>query len=303
MYKQFFGLRESPFALTPDTDYFYANTDHQDALNTLLVALQLGEGFIKVSGEVGTGKTLLCRKLLNELEDDERFVTAYIPNPAITPAALRHALAGELGLKLPRNLGQHHLIEAINTHLLEQRREGRQVVLIIDEAQALSHECLEALRLLGNLETEKNKLLQVVLLGQPELDERLARPDLRQLAQRIGFHYRLHPMRTEVVAGYLAHRLAVSGYKGPTLFDDALARRLFRASGGVPRLLNILAHKTLLACYGEGTARPARKHLIRAVSDTESIRSQIPVNRLRGLATAVGASLAMASLLWTARIG
>ncbi len=303
MYEAFFGLREPPFALTPDTGYFYAHSTHIEALETLITALQLGEGFIKLSGEVGTGKTLLCRMLLDALDEDPRFVTAYIPNPAITPAALRHALAAELGLDLPRNAGQHHLIEAINRHLMAQYRAGHQVVLIVDEAQALSHDCLEALRLFGNLETGKCKLLQVVLFGQPELDARLARPELRQLAQRIAFHYPLAALDAEAVHGYLAHRLAVSGHTGALLFSHSLARRLHRASGGIPRLLNILAHKTLLAAYGEGCRRPRGRHLRRAIADTECLRHTTPWARARGWAAALGASLAAAGLLWTTGIG
>ncbi len=303
MYEAFFGLREPPFSLTPDTSYFYADSGHLEALETLLTALQLGEGFIKLSGEVGTGKTLLCRMLLDALETDARFVTAYIPNPAITPISLRRALAAELGLSLPRYTDQHHLIEAINRHLLDQHRAGRQVVLIIDEAQALPHSCLEALRLFGNLETGKHKLLQVVLLGQPELDTRLARPELRQLAQRIAFHYRLEALDADAVAGYLAHRLAVSGHAGPTLFRPGLARRLHRASGGIPRLVNILAHKTLLAAYGEGCRRPRNRHLRRAIADTECLAPRRPWARARGWVAALGASLTMAGLLWTMGIG
>lgn len=270
MYEQFFGLQQSPFGLTPDTSFFYANAEHQEALNVLLVALQMGEGFIKVSGEVGTGKTLICRKLLNELADDANFITAYIPNPALTPSALRFALASELGLKVHRNMGQHQVMEVISSHLMQQRANGCRVVLVIDEAQALPVECLETVRLLTNLETEKAKLLQVVLLGQPELDERLARNELRQLRQRITFSYCLKPMQANVIAGYLAHRLAVAGYQGPALFTLPLARRLHRASAGVPRVVNVLAHKALLAAYGEGKARLTTRHIQRAIDDTES---------------------------------
>lgn len=303
MYEQFFGLRESPFGLTPDTSFFYANADHQEALNTLLVALQLGEGFIKVSGEVGTGKTLICRKLLNELADDDRFVSAYVPNPAVTPAALRFALASELGLRVHRNMGQSQVLELLNEHLVAQRTEGRQVVLIVDEAQALSAECLETVRLLTNLETEKAKLLQVVLFGQPELDQRLSHNDMRQLRQRITFSYQLQPMKAEVVAGYLAHRLAVAGYRGPALFSLSLASRLHRASGGIPRLLNVLAHKTLLCAFGEGRAVLSRKYLQRAIDDTESVSRPSRGNLLARWFGALGTSLAAVGLLWTTGLG
>jgi MSHA biogenesis protein MshM len=287
MYLDFFGLREAPFSLTPDTAFYYGFGSHQEALNTLLLALQMGEGFIKVSGEVGTGKTLLCRKLLRELEGDERFVTAYVPNPALTPTALRYSLADELGIDYHRNMGQHRVMQLINERLVEERAAGRQVVLIIDEAQALPEDCLEAVRLLTNLETEKNKLLQVVLFGQPELDSHLDRPSVRQLKQRITFSYRLVPMDAEAVSGYLLHRLGVAGYSGSRLFALPLVREIARVSGGVPRLINILAHKCLLAAYGEGRAQVSRRHLQRAIEDTESVSHRRALTDLKRLAIAL----------------
>lgn len=271
MYQQFFGLTEQPFRLTPDTDFFYQFGDHQEALNTLLVALDMGEGFIKVTGEVGTGKTLLCRKLLNELAGREDYATAYIPNPAITPTALKYALADELGIDYPRNIGQHRIMKLISERLIELKSADQKAVLLIDEAQALPEDCLEAVRLLTNLETEKSKLLHVVLLGQPELDVHLNKSSVRQLKQRITFTHRLAPLSAEVVCGYLDHRLKIAGHNGPAVFSERVCRDLFRFSGGVPRLVNILAHKCLLQAYGEGTAQVSRKHVKRAVADTESI--------------------------------
>lgn len=270
MYLPFFGLDELPFSLTPDTSFYYGNPSHQEALNTLLIALQMGEGFIKVTGEVGTGKTLLCRKLLRELECIPGFVTAYIANPAMTPTALRANLADELGIRYARNLGQHEVMQLIDRHLVGERKRGNRVVLLIDEAQALPRECLETIRLLTNLETEKSKLLQVVLIGQPELDARLAHPSVRQLRQRVTFSHALTPMRNGAVAGYLAHRLAVAGFKGPCPFPATLARDIGRVCKGVPRLVNIVAHKCLLAAYGEGRAVVTRRHVGRAIADTEA---------------------------------
>jgi len=271
MYEQFFGLTEQPFRLTPDTSYFYSFGDHRKALNTLLVALQMGEGFIKVTGEVGTGKTLLCRKLLNELAEDEKFVSAYIPNPSITPTALKYSLADELGIDYPRNIGQHKIMTLINDKLIEIKAADKSAVLIIDEAQALDEDCLEAVRLLTNLETEKSKLLHVVLFGQPELDERLDNTKIRQLKQRITFTHRLTPLEASMVCGYLTHRLSVAGYNGPALFDDAVCQKIARFSRGIPRLVNILAHKCLLLAFGEGSAKITLQHLQTAVTDTESI--------------------------------
>ena len=268
MYQQHFGLSEFPFGLTPDTGYFYRYPDHQEALNVLLVALRLGEGFIKVTGEVGTGKTLICRKLLNTLSA-EGTVTAYLPNPCLPATALRHALADELGIQFARNIGQHRVLKLINERLIELRAEGRQVVLLLDEAQALPEESLEAIRLLTNLETEKSKLLQVVLFGQPELNRMLERSSVRQLKQRITFSHELRPMSQQGINGYLAHRLAVAGGQGEILFAPGAVRALYHGSRGIPRLINILAHKSLLAAYGEGVKKVARQHVHRAIEDTE----------------------------------
>jgi MSHA biogenesis protein MshM len=270
MYAAFFGLREAPFGLTPDTSYFYPNAAHRDALETLLVALGMGEGFIKLVGEVGTGKTLLCRLLLRRLADDPSVATAYIPNPALTPAALRHALAEELGLDCPHNLSQHQILQRITDRLIELRSAERKVILIIDEAQALPPDCLEAVRLLTNLETEKSKLLQVVLLGQPELEQRLAAPAARQLRQRITFSARLEALDAQAVEAYLRHRIGVAG-GSDRVFSRPAMRAIARASGGIPRLVNILAHKALLSAFGQGSESIQPRHVRRAVADTEAL--------------------------------
>ncbi len=271
MYEQHFKLREAPFGLTPDTSYFYSYPDHQEALNVLLVALRMGEGFIKVTGEIGTGKTLICRKLLNLLNGE--FVTAYIPNPFMEPTALRYALADELMIEVQGNVGQHRLLKMITDRLIELRTAGERVVLILDEAQAMPEKSLEALRLLTNLETEKSKLMQVVLFGQPELDEHLRQPHVRQLRQRISFSYKLRPMSRVGVDGYLEHRLGVGGHSGATLFSAGARKLLYRASRGVPRLVNILAHKALLVAYGEGGEQVLPAHMRSAIRDTDDVRN------------------------------
>jgi MSHA biogenesis protein MshM len=267
MYLEHFGLSQAPFTLTPNTAFFLDQGSYREALNVVLVALAGGEGFVKITGEVGTGKTLLCRRLLAAL--DENWVTAYIPNPSLTAVGLRHALADELGVEMARNSGQQRVLKAINERLLELAAAGKHVVLIVDEAQTMPDDSLEAVRLLGNLETESSKLLQVVLFGQPELDERLAQPRLRQLRQRIGFSYRLHPLPPAVLPRYVEFRLQAAGYSGEPVFERGALRALARASRGVPRLVNILAHKALLAAFGEGAYRVARRHVLRAVADTE----------------------------------
>lgn len=267
MYLDHFGLTELPFGITPDTSYTVITRSHQEALNTLLIALGSGEGFIKITGEVGTGKTLLCRRLLQALPEGS--ISAYLPNPYLAPRTLQLALAEELGLAVSGDSDDYHLLQSINRALVEHAAAGRQIVVCIDEAQAMPIETLESLRLLSNLETEKRKLLQIILFGQPELDRKLAEPSVRQLQQRIAFHYRLHGLDRQEVANYLAHRLRVAGYRGEGVFAPRAIRCLHRASRGTPRLLNILAHKSLLAVFGEGKFAVRAGHVRQAVADTE----------------------------------
>jgi len=300
MYLQHFQLKELPFTLTPDTDFFFNHGSHQEALNVLLVALKGGEGFIKVTGEVGTGKTLLCRKLLNLVDD--RIVSAYIPNPFLNPTALRMALAEELGINFARNIGQHRLLALITGRLLELNAEGKQVVLLLDEVQAMPDDSLEALRLLTNLETEKRKLLQVVLFGQPELDVRLSQRKLRQLKQRIVFSYRLCPLDRRALGEYVQYRLHVAGYRGPELFNARLIRQLYRSSRGIPRLVNLLCHKAMMSAFGMGDLRIKHCHLKLAARDTEDVVFKKPrwlaiVSGLAGLVALTSASLLYAYTL------
>ena len=266
MYQQHFGLTELPFGITPDTSFAFACISHQEALNTLLVAVKNGEGFIKITGEVGTGKTLLCRRFLSTL--DQNFVSAYIPNPYLEPRALLLALADELRVVIPQDSDQHQLMKLLTHALLEFAREGKSVVLCLDEVQAMPLETLEALRLLTNLETEKRKLLQVVLFGQPELDARLAQESVRQLTQRIAFQYRLGALRGEELDYYLEHRLRVAGHRGNRVFGPAAVKAMARVSQGVPRVVNILAHKAMLLAYGEGSQQVLTHHVYRSAADT-----------------------------------
>lgn len=271
MYLYHFGLTELPFTLTPNTNFFLALEPHNEALAVLMTALKTGEGFIKVIGEVGTGKTLLCRKLLNEIP--EHFVTAYIPNPYLNPDELRRAVAIELGVKQAQRMSVQLLTQRIQNRLLELHGQGHSVVLILDEAQALPEQSLEALRLFTNLETETRKLLQVVLFAQPELDERLAQTEFRQLRQRITFSYALRAMKAEEVQQYIQHRLQVSGYKGAALFSTSLCKKITKASQGIPRLVNIICHKMLMLSYGQGNYQMTKKQLAAAIKDTESLNS------------------------------
>ncbi len=272
MYKNHFGLRELPFGLTPDTSFFFAGSGSQEALNTLLVAANNGEGFIKITGEVGTGKTLLCRKFMAML--DHSFVTAYIPNPYLEPRTLMLALAEELGLTPDKDIDQHQLLKSINHQLLVLARDGKRAILCLDEAQAMPLESLEALRLLTNLETEKRKLLQIVLFGQPELNRKLQLESIRQLTQRITFHYHLGPLSRDDLEFYISHRLNVAGFTGGRLFARDAVKVLQAASGGVPRLANILAHKALMLTYGEGKQQVRGRHVRAAAKDTMAARQR-----------------------------
>jgi MSHA biogenesis protein MshM len=270
MYKNHFGLRELPFGITPDTSFFFICSNSQQALNTLLVAARNGEGFIRITGEVGTGKTLLCRKFMATL--DKTFFTAYIPNPNLEPRSLMLALADELEIPLDKDVDQHKLLRSINHRLLVLAREGKRTLLCVDEAQAMPLESLEALRLLTNMETEKRKLLQIVLFGQPELIRKLQHESIRQLAQRITFHYHLGPLAKDDLDFYLAHRLRVAGVTGGRLFTRGAVQALYVASGGIPRLVNILAHKSLMLTYGEGKKQVVARHVRAAAADTVAAR-------------------------------
>lgn len=269
MYRQHFGFDEHAFSLTPDTQFYFNSPGHRDVLNTLLLALKHSEGFIKVIGEVGTGKTLLGRKLLTALSD--RFITAYVPNPYLTPEELKWLLAEEIGIPYNNQMPSYQLLREITQKLIELAVQKKQVVLVIDEAQAMPRETIEALRLLTNLETEKSKLLQVVLMGQPELNQVLAKQDLRQLNQRIVFSETIPCLNLKQVKNYIAHRLTSAGCH-KNIFSSSAIRLLSAASGGVPRLINILAHKALLAAYGKSAEKVTRAHMIKAVLDTPEVK-------------------------------
>lgn len=277
MYLYHYGIKELPFTLTPNTNYFFGLPSHKEAIAVLVTALKTGEGFIKVTGEVGTGKTLICRKLLNELPQD--FVTAYIPNPFLNPAELRRSVANELNVSLTDNADQQEFTHRIQQQLIHIHQENKGVVLIIDEAQALPVESIEALRLMTNLETESRKLLQVVLFGQPELDEKLALPELRQLKQRITFSYTLRLMDADQVYQYVRHRMTVAGYRGAEIFNRKCCELMFKASKGTPRIVNVLCHKALMLAYGEGTQQITLTHTLMAIKDTEA--ATLPNNHLK----------------------
>lgn len=269
MYYSHFGLKSLPFGITPDTEFYFASKSYLEAFNTLVVSLDAGEGFIKITGEVGTGKTLLCRKLMRNL--GKNYKVAYIPNPYLEPLSFLWMLATELGISVSMVADQNKILAILNDGLMKLMRENIQVVVCLDEAQSMPIETLEALRLLSNLETEKRKLVQVVIFGQPELDEKLEHPSIRQLRQRIGFEYELGRLSREELGLYLYHRLHVAGYSGSSIFSPASIQLLFKKSGGTPRLVNILAHKALMVAYGRGTRKVGVDEMRLAIEDTKAV--------------------------------
>lgn len=264
MYLEHFGLREPPFRITPHTEFFFPGANRGATLDALLYAITHDEGIVKVSGEVGSGKTMLCRMLLERLPANVE--TVYLANPMLSRDEIPLAIAAELGLPLER--GQR-LLGALQDRLLEIYADGRQVVVLIDEAQAMPAEALEEIRLLSNLESKQHKLLQIVLFGQPELDQRLSATDMRQLNERITHRFRLAALSRNDVGVYLDFRLRAAGYHGPDPFTPAAVRLISRASEGLTRRINILADKALLAAYAEGRHEIGRREANAAIRDAE----------------------------------
>jgi len=284
MYLHHFGLSAAPFALMPDPAFAFSSRAQREALDTLVLAVDDGQGFIKITGEVGTGKTLLCRRFLGRAGTGEQsaYRTAYIPNPCLSPRTLLLSIARELKVRIQDVNSDSEILQALNRSLLRTAARGSRVVVCLDEAQAMPVETLEALRLLSNLETEKSKLIQVVLFGQPELDEKLARHDLRQLRSRIAFDYHLHALSGAETEIYLAHRLRVAGHRGSAVFPPPVSNALHRAARGVPRLVNIIAHKSMLLAYGQGGTKVNLRQVNAAAQDTPHARRR-PFQRFLSL--------------------
>ncbi len=298
MYKRFFDLRERPFKLVPNPAYLFLSKGHEEALAHLTYALSEGDGFVAIIGEVGTGKTLLCRTFLDSL--DEGVEAAYVFNPRLDGRELLRTINDELGVDAGGETTKE-LIDALNRFLIAQHQAGRRVLLLIDEAQNLSAEVLEQLRLLSNLETRESKLLQIILVGQPELAEMLDSHGLRQLAQRITLSCYLAPLSRRDARRYIAHRLAVASQGRPVPFSRAALAAIHRFSGGVPRLINIACDRALLTAYVAGRRRVTGRIARQAVAELLGTRGQ----RRRGwgavaTATAVGI-LAVAAGLAVAR--
>ncbi len=300
MYLQFFGLREPPFSITPDPSFVYLSAAHRDALAHLLYGVGQGgaSGFVQLTGEVGTGKTTICRCLLEQVPKETR--VALVLNPLMTPRELLATICEELGVSTEGTAESNKLmVDALNRYLLDQHAKGQRVVVVIDEAQNLSPEALEQVRLLTNLETAKEKLLQMVLLGQPELRQLLQRQDLRQLSQRITARYHLSPLNQEETFAYIKHRMKVAGsQRNP--FRRAAMRALYQRSGGVPRLINIIADRSLAGAYAResGSVTPALVHA--AANEVQPSETRVRTGRWpMAVATAsIAILLAMTGFIW-----
>jgi general secretion pathway protein A len=270
VYNDFYRFREAPFNITPDPRFLFFSERHREAFNHILFGIRERKGFIQITGEVGAGKTTVCRAILQELGPTYR--TALILNPCMTSSQLLRAVITEFGLKAGR-ADRVSSLETLNEFLLHEAIIGNDVVLFIDEAQDLDRDLLEQVRLLSNLETDQTKLLQIVLLGQPELREKLEQSNLRQLRQRITVRYHLSPLSRDETEAYIHHRLAVAGADGRPIFTPRAVRKIFGYSRGVPRLINAVCDKTLLCGYVTGTDRLTASHVRRAVRELEGIGS------------------------------
>jgi len=267
MYQEHFGLTRPPFKITPDTSLFYEGNQRGAALDALTYAIKSGEGIIKVVGEVGSGKTMLCRMLEVRLANEVDVI--YIANPSLSPDNILHVIAHELQLEVSNEMSKVDVMHRIQKHLLEKHASNRQVVLFVEEAQSMPIETLEEIRLLSNLETDENKLLQMILFGQPELDEKLAVPHIRQLKERITHSFNLSPFPQDDTLQYLNFRLRAVGYKGPDVFNKKTANIVKKYSAGLTRRINIIADKSMLAAFSEGSHTITASHVKSAAIDSE----------------------------------
>ena len=266
MYTNYFGLKEKPFSIAPNPKYLYMSAQHQDALAHLLYGLQEGEGFVLLTGDIGTGKTTICRSLLEQIPSHVE--VAYIFNPKLSIADLLLSICDEFKIKLKeKNTSIKRVIARINMHLLQQHALGKHSVLIIDEAQNLTIDVLEQIRLLTNLETNSKKLLQIILIGQPELKDVFLKPELEQLAQRVTARYHIGPLSTREVDRYIRHRIFIAGGPQAALFDKQAVKTLHRVTRGVPRLINTVADRALLAAYSQSHAQVSAKEIKAAAKE------------------------------------
>jgi len=266
MYEEYFGLERPPFKITPDTSLFYDGGKRGDILGALVYAIHRGEGIVKVVGEVGSGKTMLCRMLQLKLPDTVEIV--YIANPSVSADDILFVIAHELSLSVTKEASKHEVMHMLQDYLLQRHMENKQVVLFVEEAQGMPLDTLEEIRLLSNLETDENKLLQIILFGQPELDQNLALQSIRQLRERITHNFELEPLTRDEIHNYLNFRMRQVGYTGPELINNTVAKKVEQHSEGLLRRINIIADKILLSAFAEGTHNLSTKHVTAAVNDS-----------------------------------
>ena len=267
MYYSHFGLKEPPFKITPNTEVFFTGGNRGAVLDALIYAILNGEGIVKVVGEVGSGKTMLCRMLQTIMPD--KIESIFLANPSVAPEDVLHAIAFELQLKLPKNADRLKVMQVLQSHLLARHAAGKQVVIFVEEAQGMPLATLEEIRLLSNLETKHDKLLQIVLFGQPELDENLNQTNIRQLRERITHSFNLSPLKPKEIGEYLIFRLRAAGYFGPHLFTQSAINKIASSAQGLVRRVNILADKALLAAFADNVYLVTPKHVNAAIRDSE----------------------------------
>src|SRR5262245_26790870 len=290
MYLEHFGLKEAPFRITPHTDFFFQGANRGATLEALLYAITHDEGIVKVSGEVGSGKTMLCRVLMERLPASVE--TIYLANPSLSRDEILFAIGDELKLQLENDRATR-VIRSLQEHLLRLFGDGRRVVVLIDEAHAMPDESLEEVRLLSNLESNRHKLLQIVLFGQPELDEHLDTAGMRQLKERITHSFTLEPLVRSDIENYVDFRMRAAGYRGPKVFSRDAIRLIARTSQGLTRRINILADKGLLAAFAKGSHAVTAAEVRRAVRDSEFYRARSGAQKLRVGAAALAAGLVL----------
>src|SRR6267378_4667792 len=289
MYLEHFGLKEAPFRITPHTDFFFQGANRGATLEALLYAITNDEGIVKVSGEVGSGKTMLCRVLMERLPATVE--TIYLANPSLSRDEILFAIGDELKLQLEKG---PRILRALQEHLIRLFGEGRRVVVLIDEAHAMPDETLEEIRLLSNLESSRHKLLQIVLFGQPELDEHLDTAGMRQLKERITHSFRLEPLVRRDIENYIDFRMRAAGYRGPKVFNRGAVKLIASASQGLTRRVNILADKSLLAAFADGTHAVTEVEVKKAVRDSEFYRKWTGMQKMGWIgAAALAAGLVL----------
>lgn len=267
MYEKFYGFTDKPFNMTPDSKFFFSSSKHEEALNCLLLAISERNGFVVITGEIGSGKTTVCRTLINRL--DQTTKVALILNTHLGKKELLTTILEDLGVEY-KSTSKTHLLYALNEYLLEQASKDANVVLIIDEAQNLTPSVIEEVRMLSNLETEKEKLIQIILMGQPELKKKLALPKLEQFRQRVVFHYHLDPLNRKEAGEYIRHRLKKAGDAAGDIFEEGAINEIYKHSKGIPRLINVMCHNSLITGLVYETKRITRAIALEAIAEAEN---------------------------------